>query len=118
MRWSAFAIRRKRCAPTLSSTPGVSEYITLTVRRIDDGAGSQWLTRDVKRGDYIWLSDAQGDFTCDDKAEDKFLLLAGLWRYADYVDAPLAGKKSPAGRCAGDLQRAFAGRCDFCRGMA
>lgn len=45
-------------AYTISSTPGVSEYITLTIRRIDDGAGSQWLTRDVKRGDYIWLSDA------------------------------------------------------------
>ncbi len=26
--------------------------------------------------DYIWLSDAQGEFTCDDKTEDKFLLLA------------------------------------------
>ena len=46
-------------AYTISSTPGVSEYITLTIRRIDDGAGSQWLTRDVKRGDYIWLSDAR-----------------------------------------------------------
>jgi NADH oxidoreductase Hcr len=65
MRWSAYAIRRRRCAPTLSSTPGVSEYITLTVRRIDEGAGSQWLTRDVKRGDYIWLSDAMGEFTCE-----------------------------------------------------
>ena len=43
-------------AYTISSTPGVSEYITLTVRRIDDGVGSQWLTRDVKRGDYLWLS--------------------------------------------------------------
>ncbi|EBY1057262.1 NADH oxidoreductase, partial [Salmonella enterica subsp. enterica serovar Stanley] len=63
-------------AYTLSSTPGVSEYITLTVRRIDDGTGSQWLTHDIKRGDYIWLSDAMGDFTCDDKTEDKFLLLA------------------------------------------
>ncbi|MFY2222889.1 FAD-binding oxidoreductase, partial [Escherichia coli] len=62
-------------AYTISSTPGVSEYITLTVRRIDDGVGSQWLTRDVKRGDYLWLSDAMGEFTCDDKAEDKFLLL-------------------------------------------
>lgn len=30
----------------------------------------------MKRGDYIWLSDAQGEFTCDDKTEDKFLLLA------------------------------------------
>lgn len=36
-------------AYTLSSTPGVSEYITLTVRRIDDGTGSQWLTHDIKR---------------------------------------------------------------------
>ena len=63
-------------AYTLSSTPGVSEYITLTVRRIEGGAGSEWLTRDVKRGDYIWLSDAQGEFTCDHKAEEKFLLLA------------------------------------------
>ena len=63
-------------AYTLSSTPGVSEYITLTVRRIDEGTGSQWLTREVKRGDYLWLSDAMGKFTCDDKAEDKFLLLA------------------------------------------
>jgi NADH oxidoreductase Hcr len=32
-------------AYTLSSTPGVSEYITLTVRRIDEGTGSQWLTQ-------------------------------------------------------------------------
>ncbi|SXB74099.1 NADH oxidoreductase [Klebsiella pneumoniae] len=63
-------------AYTLSSTPGVSEYITLTVRRIDEGTGSQWLTREVKRGDYLWLSDAMGEFTCDDKAEDKFPLLA------------------------------------------
>jgi NADH oxidoreductase Hcr len=63
-------------AYTLSSTPGVSEYITLTVRRIDDGAGSEWLTREVKRGDYLWLSDAQGDFTCEDRPTDKLLLLA------------------------------------------
>ena len=63
-------------AYTISSTPGVSEYITLTIRRIDDGAGSQWLTRDVKRG---------------------------LWRHADYVHAPLAGEKPSAGRRAGDL---------------
>ncbi|MGS3092636.1 NADH oxidoreductase, partial [Escherichia coli] len=63
-------------AYTISSTPGVSEYITLTVRRIADGVGSQWLTRDVKRGDYLWLSDAMWEFTCDDKAEDKFLWLA------------------------------------------
>ncbi len=63
-------------AYTLSSTPGVSEYITLTIRRLDGGLGSEWLTRDVKRGDYLWLSDAQGEFTCDNKASDKLLLLA------------------------------------------
>ncbi|PTA93249.1 NADH oxidoreductase [Kosakonia sp. H7A] len=63
-------------AYTLSSTPGVSEYITLTVRRIDDGAGSRWLTQEVKRGDYLWLSDAQGEFTCDNEPNDKLLLLA------------------------------------------
>ncbi|GDB11810.1 HCP oxidoreductase [Escherichia coli] len=54
-------------AYTISSTPGVSEYITLTVRRIDDGVGSRWLTRDVKRGDYLWLSDAMGDDAPRDK---------------------------------------------------
>lgn len=63
-------------AYTLSSTPGVSEYITLTVRRIDNGRGSNWLTRQVKRGDYLWLSDAQGSFTCDTLVSDKLLLLA------------------------------------------
>ncbi|WP_336280168.1 NADH oxidoreductase [Cronobacter dublinensis] len=64
-------------AYTLSSTPGVSPFITLTVRRIDEGEGSGWLTREVKRGDYLWLSDAQGDFTCADKTSERFLLLAG-----------------------------------------
>lgn len=63
-------------AYTISSTPGVSEYITLTIRRLDGGLGSEWLTRDVKRGDYLWLSDAQGEFTCDNKISDKLLLLA------------------------------------------
>lgn len=63
-------------AYTLSSTPGVSEYITLTVRCIDNGQGSNWLTHQVKRGDYLWLSDAQGEFTCDTLTSDKLLLLA------------------------------------------
>lgn len=106
-------------AYTLSSTPGVSEYITLTVRRIDDGAGSQWLTRDVKRGDYIWLSDAQGEFTCDDKADDKFLLLAAGCGVTPIMSMRRwLAKKPPAGRRAGDLQRALSGRCHFCRGVA
>ena len=36
-------------AYTISSTPGVSEYITLTVRRIDDGVGSQNLPATIKQ---------------------------------------------------------------------
>lgn len=63
-------------AYTISATPGISPFITLTVRRIDDGVGSGWLTQQVKRGDYLWLSDAQGDFTCDTEENDRFLLLA------------------------------------------
>lgn len=63
-------------AYTLSSTPGVSPFITLTVRRIAGGAGSQWLTREVKRGDYLWLSAAEGDFTCEDNPAGRYLLLA------------------------------------------
>jgi NADH oxidoreductase Hcr len=63
-------------AYTLSSTPGVSPFITLTIRRIDDGAGSGWLTREVKRGDYLWLSEAQGEFTCQNHPAGRYLLLA------------------------------------------
>ncbi|WP_058913069.1 NADH oxidoreductase [Entomohabitans teleogrylli] len=63
-------------AYTLSSTPGVSPFITLTIRRIQDGAGSQWLTREVKRGDYLWLSGAEGEFTCTEHPAQRYLLLA------------------------------------------
>lgn len=61
-------------AYTLSSTPGVSPFITLTVRQIADGQGSNWLTQQVKVGDYLWLSDAQGSFVCD--GDQPLLLLA------------------------------------------
>lgn len=53
---------------------GVSEYIMLIVCWIEDGMGLQWLIYDIKCGDYIWLFDVMGDFICDDKIEDKFLL--------------------------------------------
>lgn len=63
-------------AYTLSSTPGLSEFITLTVRRIEGGAGSQWLTGEVKAGDYLWLSEAQGEFSCENIVADSYLLMA------------------------------------------
>jgi len=63
-------------AYTLSSTPGQSPFIQLTVRRIDGGAGSQWLTTQIKPGDYVWLSDALGEFTCETR-QPLLLLAAG-----------------------------------------
>ncbi|WP_413733477.1 NADH oxidoreductase [Sodalis sp. RH21] len=63
-------------AYTLSSSPGQSRFITLTVRRLADGLGSRWLTQRVKPGDYLWLSAAQGEFTCRDPASDRYLFLA------------------------------------------
>ncbi|MBU9847105.1 NADH oxidoreductase [Rahnella ecdela] len=63
-------------AYTLSSTPGQSRFIQLTVRRINGGTGSEWLTEQVKPGDYLWLSDAQGEFTCE-TAQPLLLLAAG-----------------------------------------
>ncbi|WP_227317823.1 NADH oxidoreductase [Cedecea davisae] len=63
-------------AYTLSSTPGLSEFITLTVRRIEGGAGSHWLTGEVKAGDYLWLSEAQGEFSCENIVADSYLLMA------------------------------------------
>ncbi|MGV6989837.1 NADH oxidoreductase [Testudinibacter sp. P80/BLE/0925] len=64
-------------AYTLSSTPGLSRYVTLTVRRIENGVGSTWLTRDVNVGDTLWLSDPKGDFTCSKIVSDNYLLVAG-----------------------------------------
>lgn len=63
-------------AYTLSSTPGLSRFIQLTVRRIDGGEGSGWLTQQVKPGDYLWLSGAQGEFTCE-TPQPLLLLAAG-----------------------------------------
>lgn len=63
-------------AYTISSSPGLSPFITLTVRRLENGVGSGWLTSKVKVGDYLWLSDAQGEFTCAGKEGARYLMLA------------------------------------------
>ncbi len=55
MRWSVSAPADTLRAYTISLDAGRERIHYATIRRIDDGAGSQWLTRDVKRGDYIWL---------------------------------------------------------------
>lgn len=63
-------------AYTLSSSPGSSRFITLTVRRLPQGLGSGWLTQRVKPGDYLWLSAAQGEFSCVRHPDSGYLLLA------------------------------------------
>lgn len=64
-------------AYTLSSSPGVSPCVTLTVRRLPGGIGSTRLTANVGAGDTLWLSAAQGEFTCAQAVDDRYLLLAG-----------------------------------------
>lgn len=63
-------------AYTLSSTPGQSALITLTLRHINKGKGSGWLTQQLKPGDHLWLSDPQGDFSCERHPDGNYLFLA------------------------------------------
>lgn len=63
-------------AYTLSSTPGQSALITLTVRHIAEGKGSGWLTQQLKPGDHLWLSNPQGEFSCEKYPAANYLFLA------------------------------------------
>jgi NADH oxidoreductase Hcr len=63
-------------AYTLSSSPGQSKFITISVRCLPDGEGSRWLTQEVHPGQQLWLSDAQGEFTCANAPADRYLMLA------------------------------------------
>ncbi|PJG84495.1 NADH oxidoreductase [Conservatibacter flavescens] len=62
-------------AYTLSSTPGMSEFVTLTVRHIENGVGSTWINKELKVGDIVWLSEPMGDFTCSKIHSDNYLLV-------------------------------------------
>lgn len=63
-------------AYTLSSSPGQSRFLSISVRCLPDGIGSRWLTREVKPGNTLWLSDAQGEFSCEQHPADSYLMLA------------------------------------------
>ncbi|HBE9177974.1 TPA: NADH oxidoreductase [Serratia fonticola] len=63
-------------AYTLSSSPGLSPFISISVRCLADGLGSRWLTQEVKPGQTLWLSDAQGEFSCVQHPSDSYLMLA------------------------------------------
>ncbi|HEI8865602.1 TPA: NADH oxidoreductase [Serratia odorifera] len=63
-------------AYTLSSSPGLSRFISISVRRLPGGVGSRWLTQTVRPGNTLWLSDAQGEFSCQQHPSDRYLMLA------------------------------------------
>ncbi len=56
-----------------------------------------------------------GEFTCDDKAEDKFLLLAQAAASRRLCRCVAGWRRIVPGRCTGDLQRAYAAGCYFRR---
>lgn len=64
------------CRPyTVSSTHGISEFVTTTVCRVPGGCASNWITT-VPVGSTVHLAEPMGDFTCDDDPMEKFLLMA------------------------------------------
>ena len=64
------------CRPyTVSSTHGISEFVTTTVCRVPGGCASNWITT-VPVGSTVYLADPMGDFTCDEDPMEKFLLMA------------------------------------------
>lgn len=62
-------------AYSLSSTPGESRFVSITVREIEGGVGSMWLNNDVKVGDQVWFSNSMGDFSCQKVVADNYLLV-------------------------------------------
>lgn len=62
-------------AYSLSSTPGESRFVSITVREIEGGVGSTWLNREVKVGDQVWFSNPMGEFSCQQVLADNYLLV-------------------------------------------
>lgn len=61
-------------AYSLSSTPGESRFVSITVREIEGGVGSTWLNNQVKVGDQVWFSNPMGEFSCQQVVADNYLL--------------------------------------------
>ncbi len=70
--------RRRTRAFTVSSPeskPG--DLITLTLRANPDGVVSKHLVNDARRGDVLYLSQAQGEFTLPNPLPNELLLISG-----------------------------------------
>lgn len=61
---------------SLSSSPFESERLRVTVKRVDDGRGSNWLCDTIKSGDTLQVLKPAGVFVPKDLNQD-FLLFAG-----------------------------------------
>lgn len=66
----------RRCY-SMSSAPAVDESPRVTVKRMRDGRGSNWICDNVKAGDVVEVLPPSGVFTPRDGLDGDFLLLAG-----------------------------------------
>lgn len=64
-------------AYSLSSDPGQHSYIELTIKREPDGKVSRFLHDVATAGDTLGVSGPAGQFTFDDGARDRVLLIGG-----------------------------------------
>ena len=62
---------------SLSSAPGVDQHLQVTVKRVVDGRGSNWVCDTVRVGDEIDVLAPSGTFTPKDLAHDLLLLAGG-----------------------------------------
>jgi len=62
---------------SLSSAPGVDDHLQVTVKRVTDGRGSNWVCDTIKAGDEIEVLAPSGTFTPKDLSHDLLLLAGG-----------------------------------------
>lgn len=62
------------CAPDHFLSTG---EITLTIRSHEDGAVTPWIKHSLKNGDFVYISEAQGDFQLSLSSKDKVFIAGG-----------------------------------------
>ena len=69
--------RRTRAFTVSSPESKPGDLVTLTMRANPDGVVSKHLVNDARRGDVLFLSQAQGDFTLPNPLPGELLLISG-----------------------------------------
>ena len=62
------------CAPKHFLKTG---EITLTIRSHDEGAVTPWINKSLKSGDYVYISEAQGEFQLSSSKKEKVFIAGG-----------------------------------------